>query len=315
MLFRSKSNRINDPDVVLGGLLLVTFLVMFIVPFFTRTFMESDPRGGDSRYGWMIVMIESYTRYIGPSILFTVSGYLYLIGKKEKTFEEIFMLLLIASIAPLLYNQTYSKWFIILFAAVFGGIGLSNIVSLDIHLLWGRRKTRALLSFLLVFVIFVSYFQFLHFLNSPKQRFMAETTYDAGSWIKNNVDRRTITTGLLQKRLLSVAEVPVLTDTGSVNLAYGFVDPAKLKVIQAYPPTSLGFYTGNPYSLGDKDILAWQSVVIISAKDGPRLINKFKISYYVENTGHPTGLDRIMRSVGDSVYDDGKLVVWSTENE
>ncbi len=313
-LWAKKSNRINDPDVVLGGLLLATFLVMFIVPFFTRTFMDTDPRGGESRYGWMIVMIESYTRYIGPSILFTVSGYFYLIGKKEKTFGEIFMLLLIASIAPLLYNQTYTKWFIIIFAAVFGGIGLNNIVSLDIHLLGGRRKTRALLSFLMIFVLFVGYFQFLHFLNDPKPRFMAETTYDAGTWIKNTVDRRTITYRN-PVRLISVAEVPVISAMGSVNLAYGFADPTKIIVKQTHTPTSLKFYTGDPYKLASKDIPREVYVRITSAREGLGLIKNNKISYYVENTGSPTGLDSIIGPVGNSVYDGGKLRIWSIEYE
>jgi hypothetical protein len=95
------------------------FAAMFSIPFFGRKFIEM------SIY---YPIYESYIRYTGLLIILAVGGLAYIIFKRDKSFSEWVMLLSAIFLTALIYEQTYMKCFLPIFAIPFICIGLVNIL-------------------------------------------------------------------------------------------------------------------------------------------------------------------------------------------
>ena len=313
---------IKIPENFANFAILVCFIIMFSIPFFTRTLMESDPqmyRSPGGRYIWLFYMMESYTRYIGIFIIFVVSGYIYLSFKHNKRFGEWFLLLCLASLAQFLYIITYMKWFIIPFASILIGIALTNVAKM--HAQKSNIVPSLIVStILLLSISFTGYYQYLHFLDDtdPFKRYMEERTYIGGLWIKDNInkDKKMIAGSYVPVRLFAISEVPTLTGNGPTDLAYGFVDPSKLEIKQIHSYTSVEYYMHDPYkavnhSYTDSDILR-----ILSSDINDRIsvayraIPKFNLSYYAENKDIGDRLSQSVQQTKDCLYDNGKIRIW-----
>jgi len=308
---------IKIPENLANFAVFAGFLIMFSIPFFTRTLMESDPemyRSGGGRYVWLFYMMESYTRYIGILIILVVSGYIYLVLKRNKKFEEWFLLLCFAGLAQFLYIITYMKWFIISFACLLIGVGLTNVAEMRKNLNIKKRKyaTAFIVILLLISTIFTGYYQYLHFLNDPstQKRYMEERTYVGGLWVKDNVDKPVIADYSISKRISATSEVMGLTGVDPVDLAFGFVDPEKLVIKQIYSPTSVDFYFKDPYASVNlsTDLLLWRSMNSDSWRN--RIIHEFNLSYYVENKDVSNSFTQFVREKKDNVYNNGKIRIW-----
>jgi len=321
MIYKSgkyiKSVRI--PENIANFAVFAGFLIMFSIPFFTRTLMESDPamlRGGGGRYDWLFYMIQSYIRYIGILIILVVSGYIYLLFKRNKRFEEWFLLLCLISLAQFLYIMTYMKWFILPFASLLIGIALTNVAIAGLRKNMSIEKRKYAISFVIIFLllsaIFTGYYQYLHFLNDPDphKRYMEERTYVGGLWIKDNVDRPVIADYSISKRISATSEVVGLTGVDPVDLAFGFIDQEKLVIKQIYSPTSVDFYFKDPYTSVNlsTDLLLWRSM----SSDGwrNRIIHEFNLLYYVENKDVSNSFTQFVREKKDNVYNNGKIRIW-----
>jgi hypothetical protein len=313
---------IKIPENVANFAMLAGFLVMFSIPFFTRTLAESDPGGmAGGRYAWLFYMMEGYMRYIGFLIIFCVSGYIYLLFKRNKRFEEWFLLLALAGLAQFLYIITYMKWFIIPFVSLLIGIALVNVASAKTHT--QKRKnvpSLIVITILLLSVCFIGYYQYLHFLNDPdpNKRYMEERTYVGALWIKDNIDKdkNVIAGSRIQNRLFSISEVPTLTCVGAADLTYGFVDPDKLEVKQIHPFTSVNYYMHDPYTVVNHSYTGWYVSHILDGNINERmslayrLIPKFNLSYYAENEDVYDKLSLSVQQAKDCLYDNGKICVW-----
>ena len=308
---------IKIPENFANLAMLAGFLIMFLIPLFTRTFMESDSatrRSGGEQY--VLVFIQNYTRYIGILIIFAVIGYIYLVLKRNKKVEEWFLLLCLTVLAPFLSILTYMKWFILPFACLLIGITLTNIAKAS-----QKRKYAAffVVILLLFSVSFTGYYQYLHFLNdpSPYKRHMEDRTYVGALWMKDNInsDKNMIVEGSITRRVFSISEVPTL-GMGAADLAYGFVDPKKLEVKQVRSPFSLGFYLHDPYKANNT--LTSSFVINILNNDinavrkswGIRSIPRFNLSYYVENEDINNLFSRSVQQTKENIYDNGKIRVW-----
>ena len=311
---------IRIPENIANFAVFAGFLIMFSIPFFTRTLMEADPamsRSGGGRYIWLFYMMESYTRYIGILIILVVSGYIYLVLKRNKRFEEWFLLLCFAGLAQFLYIITYMKWFITSFACLLIGVGLTNVAEMRKNLNIKKRKyaTAFIVILLLISTIFTGYYQYLHFLNDPsaQKRYMEERTYVGGLWIKDNVDKPVIADYSISKRISATSEAVGLTGVDPVDLAFGFIDPEKLVIKQIYSPTSVDFYFKDPYASVNlsTDLLLWRSMNSDSWRN--RIIHEFNLLYYVENKDFRNAFSRSVQQTKDCLYDNGKIRVWDLD--
>ena len=305
------------------------FFIAFSIPYFKREIWWSDPEmvramGTFSIYGWISnVMLLGYVRYTGILVLFVIGGYFYLIFKRNKIFEEQFLLLSLAGLAPLLYVVTYMKFFILPFISLFIGIALTNIF---ITMAKTRNKKIAMSIIVLVLissVIVSGYFQYLRYLNdpNPRTRFLEERTYTGGLWINNyiGIDNKMLAESYISHRTFSVSKVPTLTGVEAADLAYDFIDPKKIEVEQIFSPYSVRFYMNDPYTLVNKtvDVNTIWDVGAIAKSDindpyswAYRLTNRFNLSYYVENKDFRTTFSRSVELNRENLYDNGKIRVW-----
>ncbi|MCK4735097.1 MAG: hypothetical protein KAT65_21775 [Methanophagales archaeon] len=317
---------VRMPEKIANIGILASFFIMFSINFFTRTIMEKDPHGVGSRYEFISsYMVENYTRYIGILIIFIIGGYIYLTLKKRKKFEEWFLVLTLAILAPLLYMPTYMKWYLPAFACLFIGIALVNIDIAETR----RRKAKKgkkgmhvlLITLLLLSIIFTGYYQYLHFLNvpDPHKRYMEERTYVGGLWIKDNVDKPVVAIAEdhITLRVFSTSEVPTLTGVGAADLAYGFVDPKKLEVKQVHSPFSLKFYFYEPYKTVNHTLtstfvgkFSGSDINAVPKNWVIRSMPRFNLSYYVENKDISNPFTRSVQQTKEKVYDNGKIRVW-----
>ena len=322
---------IRIPENFANFAVFASFSIMFLIPYFYRSLWWTDPEmgrsaGGASIYTWIsTMMLSGYIRYIGILIIFVVGGYMYLLFKQNKSFEEWFLLLVLANLAPLLYIPTYMKWFIICFACLLIGVALTNIAIAGMRKEPHIEKRKYAVSFvvilLLLSVSFTGYYQYLHFLNDPDPhtRYMEERTYVGALWMKDNInkDKNMIAEGYICNRIFSIAEVPTLTGVAPADLAYGFVNPNKLEIKQIHSPFSVAFYFHEPYKAINHSLTASVVDEILNndinnlGNWGIRSIPEFNLSHYVENKDLSNTFTRSIEQIKNNLYDNGKIRVWS----
>jgi len=315
-LFKINENLVNF-------LLLAGFIAMLVIPFFTRTFMEMDPqmsRGGGGRYAWLFIMLQSYTRYFGVSLVLVIGGLVYLIFKDNKRFEEYFLLLSFISITQFLYIITYTKWFIISFFTLFTCVALFNIVKLPQEI--KKTANSFIIIFLLISMVFTGYFQFLNDLNNPdyEKRYLEERIYAGAIWSGDNIDKdkNMFSESYISSRFPSISGIPSLTGVGAPDLAYGFVDPDKLEIKQIYSFTSVSFYFRDPYKAVNHTSTDW---VVYQLKAGEcdindvggrgyRIVTRYNLSYFAEDTEFYNVFSQSVQLTKNCLYDNGKIRIW-----
>ena len=320
---------IKIPENLPNFAMLAGLVIMFSVPFFVPTLMKTDPSlvriGGDRYVLWILYMLESYTRYIGVLIVLSVSGYIYLLLKRNKKFGEWFLLLCLAGLAPLVYTITYMKWFVLSFTSLLIGVAITNVATVGMqeqtHITKRKYATTFVVILLLFSTIFTGYYQYLHFLNDPdpRTRHMEDKTYIGALWIKDNIDKdknMIVSSGYMPHRVFSISEVPTLTGVGAADLAYGLVDPNKLEITQIHSPLSVAFYLHDPYKLVNQSSTAWYTAAIARTDINDRrswayrLTSRFDLSYCVEDMNRPFIFTRSLQQTKNNLYENGKIRVW-----
>ena len=319
---------IKIPKNVANFAMLASFLIMFSIPYFNRSLWWSDPEmvraaseGSSSIYVWISnMMLKGYVRYLGILIIFVVSGYIYLVFKRNKRFEEWVFLLALAGFAPILYIITYMKWFIAPFVSLLAGIALTNVAIAKTHTQNRKIPTLIVITILLLSISFTGYYQYLHFLNdpNPRTRYMEERTYAGALWMKDNIDKNKnmIAEAWIGHRIFSTSKVPTLTGVGAADLAYDFVEPGKLEVKTVHSYTSLEYYMHDPYRAVNQSYTDWYVSHILDSDINDRMswayrvIPKFNLSYYAENTDFSNRLSLSVQQTKDCLYDNGKIRVW-----
>lgn len=313
---------IKVPENYLNVLIFAGFLVMILIPFFNRTLMDMDPGGGvGGRYNWMQLMIITYSRYIGVLIVIAIGGYSYLLFKKNKKFEEWFLLLCLLGLTPFLYTMTYMKWFILTFVSLLIGRGLTNITRIFVHT--KNKKYATFFGILLILSIsFTGYYQFLHFLNdpSPNKRYMEEQTYEGGRWIKNNINKNMVGDPFIISRIAAVSEVPTLTGLGGSDLAYGLADMKKVNITRIYSPLSYEFYFKDPYKITNRiDHNYYRNVLLRTDINNPesyanQVVSMFNLSYFAENMDDNVNeFSKSVHKTKNNLYNNGKIRIWNID--
>jgi len=289
------------------------FLVMFSIPFFTRRFIEV------SRYSSIDI---SYVRYMGVLIIFAVGGLAYLLFKQNKGFGEWFLLLTLIFLTTFIYQQTYMKWFLPVFIVPLAGIGLINVIGTSEkkkYVLWGVT------IFLLLVVSFSAYYQFVRFLpesgsNPINARYVEDSTYKTGRWIKSNTDGAAISNdALFGTRIFAAAETTHFFTTSTMaDVSYSFID-IDISEFERYPVTEEAFWFSG-YKGPDIGEVTWG---LINHLREPS--SHFNITYVVENKkgegniiwGHgiyPSKLLQLAYNEKDSTYDNGNICIWNLDN-
>lgn len=297
----------------------MTFIFLFFmavtVPFLSYFFIKG------SKYVWVINLIETNARYSGPLMFFAFAGFGYLVLKNKKDFNEWFILLVILGISPIVYNQTYSHFINIIFISLMIGYAFTNLAtSYSIK----RRKVflYTMIFFIASSVLFSSFYQHnrTHIHRSTYDWYMLESTYQAGMWAKDSMPLEGVILGygstfnLKPERMIAVAGgLPKFVSGFALDIVYGFIDPNDIKV-RKNSPLSTSFYQDNPYIKVEPK---WSVAGLINWMmendqdvDRSGAINKFGVSYIVEDTNRAGAMTRSLHEKKDAVYSNGQIKVW-----
>lgn len=283
------------------------FFAMFSLPFFFGKFLEV------SRYS---PVYESYSRYTGIFTLFAISGTIYLILKDNKSFEEWFLLLTLMFLTAFIYQQTYFKYFIPVFAIPVACIGFLNVAKLI-------NKRKIALGIIFLFLIasfsFSAYYQFLHeYKIGFQERYIEDSTYHAGKWIKEYADDIGISNvQQFDYRIFATSEnIKLITTSTMIDYIYRFISVNDSNFVK-YPITSEDFW----YNLGefksDPGEILWYNINMGVSPE------KLNISYFVENVkaygniiwhhsnNPPSELLKFAKKEKNLVYSNGIVQVWN----
>jgi hypothetical protein len=291
---------------------LFGFLFTFMIPFFTRTFIEIG-----SRYEWLNELFITYIRYNGAIIIFALSGYVYILLNDNKTRREYFLLTSLILIAPLMYIITYMKWFILPFIYMTAGVGLWNVL----------RSKQILKVFPLLFVIiilFSGYYQFIHYYTGTQseERGIDESIYSAAIWSKESILRSHNMVGQdtsISERMFSISNIPTMIGTDTDDLVYGFIDKNNINITRR-SAISFDAAFDSPYidiNALNKPRTVWffeNTFIYKTIQDAKWVFLQFNISYIIENTNTQTFfLNSLHQSKNNNLYyDNGKIKIWDS---
>ena len=304
-------------------LIIFAFCLMFAYPFMTHKFMVGGSR-------WDYNTYKEYLRYTGVLVFLAIGGFVYLVFKPNKRYEEWSLLSMLLVLTVFIQQQMYMKWFILIFAFLLAGIGFMNL-----NRLGGEKRKYATLSiiiFLLLSVGFSGYFQFLHFHSKPGstiERYMEDNTYTTGLWIKENLEGKGISNDRwIGWRIGATSGFPLLTGSSSNDQAYGFVDVREFTLAKRSVTDEI-YWMDGPYQViaGNPSDEYWQEIMNLeySSSRVSELLYRFNITHLIENTrtqgrwsshrGRGFGQSMFLYSIHESeekncIYDSGNCNIW-----
>jgi len=291
--------------------LIFGFLGAFLVPFFTGIFIEW------SRYDELYMMFRRNMRYSGIPLFFAISGLTYLSLKYNKKLEEWFLLLALLFLTVFLYVQTYIHYIIIIFICILSGVALTNIAKM------ARMKKYMSITIIIILLLSIGFSAFYqhwrtHIGGAYGEWYLDEEGHAGALWIRDNIDMNKRLVGnnnLLSKRIFAISGVPVLLkDIASTWLIYEFTKIEDTPIV-SNSPLSTSFYFNNPYVIAKSFHTAgWYRNSLqnqeVNSKGGKSIIQRFNLSYVIEDEYY--GKNRFIQSlyIKDSIYDNGKVRIW-----
>jgi hypothetical protein len=285
-------------------LIILGFVLMFSIPFFTGKFIET------SRY---LPVDISYIRYVGLLFVFILGGLFYLIFKNRRTNSEWFLLLSLIFLTIFIYEQTYMKWFIPVYAIPLACIGLINVIKIK-----NNKYIPVIFVIILISSLsFSGYYQFLHtYRETPYDaRYVEESTYSTGSWMRDHIDGISISNDIVfGERIFAASETAHLfTDRTTTNQIYGFSN-INISDYKRYPLTTEDFWFSG-YEGPDIGEVEWEK-----NHDMRNSPNKYNISYIVENKksrgkliwNHGYVSSKLLELAYENnlIYDAGDISLW-----
>lgn len=315
-LKRSVTKLVRFPDNLTPIALIIGFLGMFSIPFFTNLFIHG------SRYGALHDMLESTIRYSGPFFVLAIVGFSYLTLKSDKKFGEWFIVVTSIFFAPFMWVGVYAHYFVTILICMLMCVALVNIAKAH----KGARK-QAFSIIIIVLLLFVSFSGFYQHwrtniggVQRPCQWYAEDTTYNGAIWVGDNINKNKRVIGCsgndhTPTRIFAISEVPTIV-MPETDITYGFVNVSDIKVTMN-SPLSVAFYEDSPYVLPDiypetTSDRWYLGCLDIDDKAAKRIINKYKFSYYIEDINFQETFTISLQREGKQVrlYDNGRIRVW-----
>ena len=310
---------IKIPHTFVSFGLLMGFIGIFFMIFLNRTFFLTG-----SRY-ILDEILMTYTRFIGFLIIFAIGGFIYLVFEREKSFGEWFLLITLMSLVPFIGNEIYTKWVMISFAFLLVGLGLTNVARM-----YNRKRKSVFIVIVIVLLLSVcmtGYYQAWHYFQETDipaywTRYPGEATYESAIWIKNNIEGNIVGYGgsITNARIFALSGVPTFSGSRACDLAYGFVNLSDLNITRI--PPSMEWFEEEPYVITSKNHVGTEWYIShireedVNSRWAQNLFSKLRISYIIENKDAYGGIFvQSVHSDKDSVYDNGKICLWTLGGE
>jgi len=289
-------------------LYIIGLVTVGLIPFVTKSMIKSG-----SRYSWIIDMLIMNTRYIGPLIVFAISGMTYLILKKNKKIEEWYILIVMLVLIPFNYNDIYGTFIILLYLIIFTSVAFRNLLD---------ASHKSTIYKLCIIVLILAFTTFSSYYNHERTKdnlgdswFMQDSTYSASVWSNKYIPENTHGFGIGESnRLFSASNGhPIMPIGGASDLAYGFFDRSEIEVVKI-SPKSAHFYFEGPYSVENETNIpgkiGWILENDIDHKSVKSILDGYDLSYFIMPSTH-SGLGiQSIRSKKSSIFDDGGISIW-----
>lgn len=304
--------------------LLALFAALFILPFIIGvTILEqfSSFKFQNTFYYNIYLVIAGYIRFIGFLGIFWVIGLFYLIFKRNKSFEEFFIVIMMLIFTPLLSATIYVPTLILPLISILIGFGMISIISII-------KNRYALQIFLIVcFLASISItalFQFwfpgiLHQPDPFNERYMSDKDYNLAEWLNKNTYGTAIGTNeILLNRIGSIS--PCKTVGQDIPaLSCGFINKDNLN-IEKISPLKPTFWSDYPYQLKDGEFrYKITSAIIWFPYYDPRAKNIFSsadIQYFITTKGSSDLDKKMVKSVKEDknkIFENGANEIWNLE--
>jgi len=292
-------------------LYFITIVLLFMIPFFNKSMITAG-----SRYDWVIDLIVINIRYLGPSIIFSVGGLIYLLSWSHKKDEVWYILLALMVFVPFAYDQKHGVFTLALFAIFLISVGFRNLFNRPtteyqkIHVFF-------IIGTLLVCALFTSYYNNERTGGSESHWYMSETAYTTAEWTNAYIPENANGFGdsLEIWRIFAQSDAhPRITTKSAANLAYGFVDEADIE-INSVSPFSINFYYDGPYSL-KKGTTVWGNVKwffeLNDINDGRaiNIIERYDAKYIFNDIHSPKPIMGSIRYEKNLIYESGRIEIW-----
>lgn len=288
------------------GIILITFFLIFLIQLSVKKLVISD-------------LIFSFARYAGPMIVFAIGGFVYLLFKNNKTFEEKFLILNLLFLTPILSIELYSKYFMIPFEVLLVSYGIMNMIRIS--------KTKKHISFIIImlslsFSVGVSEFYQFSRSNIDDQQtltpFWAEDSIvNAATWTKVHTEKTMMTDQYyVSRRMLAYSGTNLITENDVASLIQGNLRDFNVTMRS---PTSALFYSEGPYYAQNiTGMRVWLWLKLIGEgyngywKD--IVFNNFDIYYYIRDERYSTQFSITFKERSGKLFDNGKNTIWYLKN-
>ncbi|MFZ3382393.1 MAG: hypothetical protein WA144_00560 [Candidatus Methanoperedens sp.] len=298
VIARMNSNIQIKSSNILGGFLLLIMFLVFFTQFSVRQFIIID-------------LFIIFARYIGVMGIFALGGFISLLFKNNKNFEETFLLLVLLFFTPTISYVEYSKYLLLPFEALIISYGLINVIRMS------NKKKVALTIVMLCFVSSIGFAEFYQFGNtdteSPYQFAAEDSIVNAAHWTKLYTNK-TIFSGdfTVSRRLLAYSGVSAFTEDNIVSVIQGnLVDFNVTK----RSPTSILFYSEGPFhaeDLNGMNSYFWSKMKVegYDAKWVDSYLKRYEIKYYFKDERSYNAFSKSVVNRTDKLFDIGKFSVW-----
>jgi hypothetical protein len=296
------------------------FLLLILLPFLPifRNFISLLET--NNFYSNLLDMSYFYIRFLGILLPLCIIGIVWLMIKRDKTFIDIFLLVALFLIAPLLSLKFYMLTFAMIILVLLSCIGLIRIISI-------LQKPIFKLSFL-IFVIVISLFTSGLFqvwnpniknVNIAHSEYIEDSTYSMANWIQNQTNNNFVSVDDVNTNRLNTL-VPCKFVYGKVEaLNCGFLtqDQIEVKLKNINDPTI--FLTRAPF---DSFMFNYYVGTLIrhDGINSPKISNFLRannISYYLRNDNVDDSKEVFAKTLileEDKVFDSKKNEIWYINN-
>ncbi|AKB25964.1 hypothetical protein MSMTP_2495 [Methanosarcina sp. MTP4] len=317
-LFYKLGSKIQIPDIKYLNLNNLYFAIAFfliITPFLFSGQIGLIEYG--SRYSWIISIVITSIRNLGPVFPLSIGGFVYISFKKFKSYQEWSILACILPTIVFSYNQTYGYLITYLLFIILGAEGIINLVR-------SYRKDRELVLYFIVLILIVN-ITFSGFFAHWKlgtqggytDWYMTEESYLTGQWMKNNLnpDIIGISNGFETDRMYaSYGGIPPLYSRSSIwNYINGFITFNKSDLCKT-PIFSKNYYFEGVYFLEDNTdsagLLSWLSEFPVTDMRVEGFLNKLNVSFFIEDGYVPSTFTNSLSYNKNKIYDGGRMRLW-----
>ncbi|AKB17613.1 hypothetical protein [Methanosarcina sp. WWM596] len=292
-------------------LYFIGFIFALTYPFFTRTLIEAG-----SRYEWVLTTVIINIRYIGPVLIFFFGGLFYLMFKRNKIFEETYILVALLMLIPTMYSHAYGIYILLTFTILFSALGFRNLLSS-----YEKRSDKIIIT--TIILILISFSTFSGFYNhartgdSQNYWYMPDITYSAATWTNNYIPESSHGFAFRGDtwRLSPMSDGHPITPTlGAEILAYKLMNESDIEM-EKVSLNSLDYYLEGPYVIKPMTDVAGSVNWLMGLQDiddgrAIEIIDKFNATYILEDVYAREPIINSIEEKKNNIFSNGRIRVW-----